>query len=84
MVALTGIDAIPWETGSVADDLLTTAEAAQALRVSLTTLQRWAKAGIVEPTLRLPGGRFRWDLDDLKRQLRARRDSTDDTDSSPD
>jgi excisionase family DNA binding protein len=77
MGTLTSTHDVLWETGIMSGDLLTTAEAAKALRVSLATLQRWVTAGTVTPTLRLPGGRFRWDLDDLKRQLRKATESAD-------
>jgi excisionase family DNA binding protein len=50
---------------------VTTGKAADALGVSLTTLQRWAHQGLVTPALRTAGGHFRWDLDDLRGQLRA-------------
>jgi excisionase family DNA binding protein len=50
---------------------VTTGKAAEALGVSLTTLQRWAHQGLVTPALRTAGGHFRWDLDELKGQLRA-------------
>ena len=50
---------------------MTTGKAAEALGVSLTTLQRWAHQGLVTPALRTAGGHFRWDLDDLRAQLRA-------------
>jgi excisionase family DNA binding protein len=50
---------------------VTTGKAAEALGVSLTTLQRWAHQGLVTPALRTAGGHFRWDLDDLRAQLRA-------------
>jgi 8-oxo-dGTP pyrophosphatase MutT (NUDIX family) len=50
---------------------VTTGKAAEALGVSLTTLQRWAHLGLVTPALRTAGGHFRWDIDDLRRQLRA-------------
>ena len=46
-------------------------EAAEALGVVPESLQRWAKAGRVTPALRLPNGEYRWDIDDLRRQLRA-------------
>jgi excisionase family DNA binding protein len=49
---------------------VTTGKAADALGVSLVTLQRWAHAGQVTPALRTAGGHFRWDLDDLRRQLK--------------
>ena len=50
---------------------VTTGKAAEALGVSLTTLQRWAHQGLVTPALRTASGHFRWDLDDLRGQLRA-------------
>ncbi len=50
---------------------VTTGKAAEALGVSLTTLQRWAHQGLVTPALRTAGGHFRWDLDDLRGQLNA-------------
>jgi excisionase family DNA binding protein len=50
---------------------VTTGKAAEALGVSLTTLQRWAHQGLVTPALRTAGGHFRWDLEDLRGQLRA-------------
>lgn len=43
--------------------------AARAVGVSLSTLNRWAAAGIVKPVFRTPGGQFRWDVDDLRKQL---------------
>lgn len=50
---------------------MTTGKAAKAIGVSLATLQRWAHAGTVTPALVTPGGHFRWDVDDLRRQLRS-------------
>jgi DNA-binding transcriptional MerR regulator len=50
--------------------LLTTAEAARLLGVHRRTLARYAKDGKVFPTLILPSGYYRWDPDDLRRQLR--------------
>ena len=57
--------------GVVTGRHVTTGKAAEALGVSLTTLQRWAHQGLVTPALRTAGGHFRWDLDDLRAQLRA-------------
>lgn len=54
---------------------VTTGTAAKAVGVSLTTLQRWAHAGVVKPALRTAGGHFRWDLDDLRRQLAERHET---------
>lgn len=52
------------------DRLVTTAEAARLLGVSRSTVQRYAKAGLLRPAHVLPSGHLRWDLDDLRRQLR--------------
>jgi excisionase family DNA binding protein len=57
--------------GEMSGRHVTTGKAAEALGVSLTTLQRWAHQGLVTPALRTAGGHFRWDLDDLRSQLRA-------------
>lgn len=53
----------------MAKRLVGTGEAAKELGVHLTTLLRWAHAGFVTPALKTPGGRYRWDLEDLRRQL---------------
>ncbi|MTD56127.1 helix-turn-helix domain-containing protein [Amycolatopsis pithecellobii] len=55
--------------------LVTTAEAATAIGVGRRTLSRWVLDGKVEPTLTTAGGHHRWDVDDLKRQLRELRKS---------
>jgi 8-oxo-dGTP pyrophosphatase MutT (NUDIX family) len=48
----------------------TTGEAAQAIDVSRTTLQRWANTGLVrEAWYRTAGGRLKWDLDKLRELL---------------
>jgi 8-oxo-dGTP pyrophosphatase MutT (NUDIX family) len=52
---------------------LTSREAADALGIGVSTLQRWAADGLVTPAWRTPGkkghGHARWDLADLERQL---------------
>lgn len=48
---------------------LATSEAAKQIGIAASTLKRWAREGTVEPTVRTPGGHYRWDLDDLRRQL---------------
>ncbi|HVV73305.1 MAG TPA: helix-turn-helix domain-containing protein [Verrucomicrobiae bacterium] len=50
--------------------LVPTADAARAIGVDRRTLQRWVSEGKVKPTLTTPGGHHRWDIDDLKDQLR--------------
>jgi 8-oxo-dGTP pyrophosphatase MutT (NUDIX family) len=47
----------------------TTAEAAADLGIGVPTLQRWAKARKVRPAFITAGGQYRWDIDDLRRQL---------------
>ncbi|MGE3285417.1 MAG: helix-turn-helix domain-containing protein [Pseudonocardia sp.] len=54
--------------------LLTTAQAAEHLGVDRRTLARYARQGVLRPKLTLPSGHHRWDLDDLRRQLRELRD----------
>ena len=53
--------------------LVSTGVAADALGVAHFTLFRWWKDGIVTPALVTAGGHARWDLDELREQLRARR-----------
>ena len=50
---------------------VTTRVAAKAIGVGVSTLQRWAARGLVTPALRTPGGQARWDVEDLKAQLRV-------------
>lgn len=52
---------------------LTTTEAAQALGVGRTSLQRWVREYGLKPSVTTPGGHHRWDLEDLRRQLAERR-----------
>lgn len=51
---------------------VSTGEAAEALGVSRNTLERWARQGWVTPAMRTAGRHYRWDLDDLQRQLAER------------
>jgi 8-oxo-dGTP diphosphatase len=44
--------------------------AAQALGIGRSTLYRWAEAGYITPAFVTPSGQRRWDVDDLRRQLR--------------
>lgn len=50
-------------------DLVTTGEAARALGVSTTTIHDWVKAGVITPASRTAGGHYRWNLDELRRQV---------------
>ncbi len=57
--------------------LLTTAQAAQHLGVHRRTLARYAERGQLIPSLVLPSGHLRWNLEDLRRQLRELRTRDD-------
>jgi DNA-binding transcriptional MerR regulator len=56
---------------TMGDGYVTTGQAARELGVTPSALTRWANDGKVKPALRTPGGHFRWDLADLRRQLAA-------------
>lgn len=57
--------------------LVPTGVAASELGVARATLVRWWQAGLVTPALVTPGGHARWDLDQLRRDLRDLRQSED-------
>jgi excisionase family DNA binding protein len=52
------------------EPLLTSAEVARRLHVSVRTVQSWVEKGILTPTLVLPGGARRYRMSDVERQLR--------------
>ncbi|OZM77277.1 MULTISPECIES: helix-turn-helix domain-containing protein [Pseudonocardia] len=54
--------------------LLTTAQAAEHLGIDRRTLATYARRGLLTPTLTLPTGHHRWDLEDIRRQLRELRE----------
>jgi predicted site-specific integrase-resolvase len=54
--------------------LVPTGVAAQALGVDRGTLVRWWQQGMVTPAVVTPGGHARWDLGDLREQLKALRE----------
>ena len=55
-----------------AQRLLTTVELADALHVSRRTVVRWVAEHIITPTFTMPGGAFRFDLAEVREQLRRR------------
>jgi hypothetical protein len=52
------------------DRLLTTGEVARALRISRGAVLKWAVEGYLVPTLTTAGGHHRWDLEDVREQIR--------------
>jgi predicted site-specific integrase-resolvase len=62
---------------NVSPNIVPTGVAAQALGIDRGTLHRWWKAGLVEPAFVTAGGHARWDVEDLKRQLREQRKTED-------
>lgn len=61
----------------VASRLVPTSEAADQIGVSTATLLRWVKDGKITPTDETLGHHYRWDLDDLRRQLAERKAERD-------
>jgi predicted site-specific integrase-resolvase len=51
------------------EELVTTTQAAKYLGINRTTLGRYARDGLLTPTLVLPSGHLRWNLEDLRQQL---------------
>jgi excisionase family DNA binding protein len=58
--------------------LLTTGEVARELGVSRAAVLSWVRDGKLTPTLTTPGGHHRFDLDDVRRQLREQRQQGND------
>jgi excisionase family DNA binding protein len=56
------------------DDMLTKRELAEALHVSVRTVERWRARGTGPPAVRLPGGQLRWRWADVQAWLAARGD----------
>jgi len=53
--------------------LVPTGVAAAEIGVARATLARWWQDGLVTPALVTPGGHARWDMDQLRKDLRALR-----------
>jgi DNA-binding transcriptional MerR regulator len=49
---------------------VTTGQAARQLGVDIRSLQRWVKAGLIEPDHVTPGGHMRWNVERLREELR--------------
>ncbi|WP_433557690.1 helix-turn-helix domain-containing protein [Pseudonocardia xinjiangensis] len=57
--------------------LLTTTELAAALSVSTKTVHRWLAAKRISPAYTTPGNQYRWDLDDVLKQIKQPRKRDD-------
>lgn len=55
--------------------LVPTGVAAAELGIDGSTLSRWRRAGIVRPAMVTAGRHARWDMEDLRRQIREWSDS---------
>jgi excisionase family DNA binding protein len=56
------------------EKLLTTAQAAEYFGVDRRTLARYARNGLLKPTVVLPSGHLRWRREDIERQLKEFRE----------
>ena len=54
--------------------LMTSAEVAAWLGVSRRVVSKWVQTGRLRPTVTLPGGRYRFDREDVRRQLQEQAD----------
>lgn len=61
----------PKIAGPVKLDLVSANALALALDVDRTTVWRWEQAGRITPAVRTPGGHTRWDVDEVRAQLRG-------------
>jgi predicted site-specific integrase-resolvase len=56
------------------DPFVTTPVAAKAIGVAQSTLASWVQRGLIKPHLVTLGGQYRWQVEKLKAELRAKRD----------
>ncbi|QUH05397.1 helix-turn-helix domain-containing protein [Saccharopolyspora erythraea] len=59
--------------------LVTTGELARELGISPRTVARYVQAGLLEPTEITLGGHYRWDIDEVREQIRRLRTDSPDT-----
>jgi excisionase family DNA binding protein len=57
------------------EPFLTTGQVAELLGVTRRAVNKWVTTGVLQPTLRTPGGRLRWHWSDVQRQLREQRET---------
>jgi predicted site-specific integrase-resolvase len=60
------------------EKLLTTTQAAEFFGVDRRKLARYARNGLLKPTVVLPSGHLRWSREDIERQLKEIRERGED------
>jgi DNA-binding transcriptional MerR regulator len=53
--------------------VVSTTALARALGLSPRSIQRYVTAGLITPEFVTPGGHYRWDVDNVRQQLRELR-----------
>ena len=48
---------------------ITTSEVARLARVDVSTVRRWVENGVLAPSMKLPGGQYRFNSDDVLKLL---------------
>jgi DNA-binding transcriptional MerR regulator len=61
----------------IAERLVTSGEAARALHVHPRTCRRWYADGWITPSDTTGGGHYRWDIENVREPLHARRQHQD-------
>jgi DNA-binding transcriptional MerR regulator len=51
-------------------ELVSTAELARRLALSISSIKRYVAAGQITPEITTPGGHYRWNVESVRRQLR--------------
>lgn len=59
------------------EPLISTGHLARALGVSVKTVQRYRRQGLIEPAIKLTNGHARWRLADVEKQLNLQEPPTD-------
>ncbi|GAB2665267.1 hypothetical protein GCM10027271_25340 [Saccharopolyspora gloriosae] len=59
--------------------LVPTGDLARELGISTRTVARYVREGLLVPTEVTLGGHYRWDIDDVRQQIRKRRAGPDES-----
>jgi excisionase family DNA binding protein len=63
-------DSIPYTAGETEPEFLSRAEVARLFGVSLSTITRWARTGLIRAS-RTPGGHYRYRTEEVRLAVRA-------------